>query len=67
MSLSASAPTILIVDDTPVNVMMLESVLDAEGFRTITAPDGVRARERASADVPGSDPAGRYDARRVGI
>jgi phosphoserine phosphatase RsbU/P len=52
MPLSASAPTILIVDDTPVNVMMLESVLDAEGFRTITAPDGVRARERASADVP---------------
>jgi CheY-like chemotaxis protein len=37
---SSAAPTILIVDDTAVHVMMLQSVLDAEGFRTITAADG---------------------------
>jgi sigma-B regulation protein RsbU (phosphoserine phosphatase) len=47
-----SAPTILIVDDTAVNVMLLESVLDAEGFRTITAADGARARELAGTEAP---------------
>lgn len=50
--LSETPPTILIVDDTPVNVMMLESVLVAEGFRTITAPDGPSARELSRTDAP---------------
>ncbi len=52
MSTTPAVPTILIVDDTPVNVMLLESVLDAEGFRTITAPDGVKARELSRSEVP---------------
>jgi sigma-B regulation protein RsbU (phosphoserine phosphatase) len=40
-----SAPTILIVDDTPINVLLLQNVLDAEGFRTISASDGAAGRE----------------------
>src|SRR5580698_9731923 len=52
MYLSGAPPTILIVDDTPVNVMMLQSVLGAEGFRTITAADGPSARELSRTDAP---------------
>ncbi len=36
-------PTILIVDDTPTNVEVVQSVLSAEGFRTLTAADGATA------------------------
>jgi sigma-B regulation protein RsbU (phosphoserine phosphatase) len=37
-------PTILVVDDTPTNLDMVRSVLDAEGFRTLAASDGPTAR-----------------------
>jgi phosphoserine phosphatase RsbU/P len=37
------SPTILIVDDSPTNVALVESVLAAEGFRTLTAHDGAAA------------------------
>jgi CheY-like chemotaxis protein len=37
-------PTILIVDDTPTNVELLERLLSAEGFHTLTAADGPTAR-----------------------
>jgi sigma-B regulation protein RsbU (phosphoserine phosphatase) len=47
-----SAPTILIVDDTPMNVMLLESVLAAEGFRTLTAADGPAARDLSRREEP---------------
>jgi sigma-B regulation protein RsbU (phosphoserine phosphatase) len=46
------APSILIVDDTPINVELLQSVLDAEGFRTMTASDGPSAREICRAEAP---------------
>ena len=36
-------PTILIVDDTPVNVELIEDVLMTEGFRTLTSFDGPTA------------------------
>jgi sigma-B regulation protein RsbU (phosphoserine phosphatase) len=49
---SSQAPTILIVDDTPVNVLLLQSVLGAEGFRTITAEDGASARELSRTEAP---------------
>ena len=52
MSPPGTAPTILIVDDTEVNVLLLQSVLDAEGFRTLTAPDGATARELSRAQIP---------------
>jgi sigma-B regulation protein RsbU (phosphoserine phosphatase) len=50
-SLSA-VPTILIVDDTAVNVMFLQNVLESEGFRTITAVDGPSARELSRTEAP---------------
>jgi CheY-like chemotaxis protein len=34
------ASTIPVVDDTPTSVDMVRSVLEAEGFRTLTASDG---------------------------
>jgi phosphoserine phosphatase RsbU/P len=38
-------PTILIVDDTPISLHLISGVLAAEGFGTLTAPNGVTARE----------------------
>jgi phosphoserine phosphatase RsbU/P len=52
MSAPTTAPTILIVDDTEVNLLLLQSVLDAEGFRTLTAPDGATARALSRAQIP---------------
>ena len=52
MSAPGSAPTILIVDDTEVNLILLHSVLDAEGFRTLTAADGASARRLSRSEVP---------------
>jgi len=37
-------PTILIVDDTPTNVEVVQSVLEAEGFHTLAVGDGPSAR-----------------------
>ena len=36
-------PTILIVDDTPVSLAMLEAVLETEGFHTLTASNAASA------------------------
>jgi phosphoserine phosphatase RsbU/P len=52
MPAPVSAPTILIVDDTEVNVLLLQSVLDAEGFRTLTASDGATARKLSRSEAP---------------
>jgi phosphoserine phosphatase RsbU/P len=52
MPAPVSAPTILIVDDTEVNVLLLQSVLDAEGFRTLTAADGATARKLSRSEAP---------------
>ncbi len=43
-----TAPTILIVDDTAVNLRMLDGILRAEGFQTVEAADGSTARSLAS-------------------
>lgn len=45
-------PSILIVDDTPTNVDLLECILSAEGFRTLTACDGPSARAISRAAQP---------------
>jgi sigma-B regulation protein RsbU (phosphoserine phosphatase) len=37
-------PTILVVDDTPTNLELVRSILEAEGFRTLSACDGPAAR-----------------------
>ena len=46
------APTILVVDDTSTNLKLVASVLEAEGFRTLTASDGPGARELSRAEQP---------------
>ncbi len=46
------APTILIVDDTPTSLELVRSILEAEGFRTLTACDGPTARALSRAQQP---------------
>jgi two-component system cell cycle response regulator len=43
---------ILVVDDIPANVKLLEVKLTAEYFDVVTAPDGPSALERARSDAP---------------
>jgi phosphoserine phosphatase RsbU/P len=45
-------PRILIVDDTPVNVELIESVLASAGFRTSTSFDGPTAVATSRAEPP---------------
>lgn len=49
---AASPPKILIVDDGPVNVELLEGVLREEGFRTFQAGDGQTGRAIARNERP---------------
>lgn len=49
---AASTPKILIVDDGPVNVELLEGVLQEEGFRTLRANDGPTGRAIGRAERP---------------
>jgi sigma-B regulation protein RsbU (phosphoserine phosphatase) len=46
------SPKILIVDDTPVNVELLDYILRAEGFRTCSASDGHMALEVGREERP---------------
>ena len=43
---------ILVVDDTPMNVKLLEGVLAGHGYAVITAPSGAIALERVRAEQP---------------
>ena len=45
-------PRILIVDDTAMNVDLLQYVLNAEGFRTLRAEDGAVARRLSLSEAP---------------
>jgi sigma-B regulation protein RsbU (phosphoserine phosphatase) len=45
-------PKILIADDTPMNIELVQSVLEAEGFRTLTANDGPMARALCRNQAP---------------
>jgi sigma-B regulation protein RsbU (phosphoserine phosphatase) len=45
-------PTILVVDDTPTNLDVLQCVLQLEGFRTLAASDGPSARDLSRAQQP---------------
>lgn len=44
--------TILIVDDNPDNVELLEEVLQSQGYRTLTAPNGHEAIRSAANEHP---------------
>jgi DNA-binding response OmpR family regulator len=45
-------PTILVVDDDPVILQLLQVNFEMEGFTVITAADGVEGVERTRADRP---------------
>jgi sigma-B regulation protein RsbU (phosphoserine phosphatase) len=47
-----NTPKILIVDDTPVNLELIESVLTTEGFSTVTSCDGPTAVSKSHAEQP---------------
>jgi len=49
---TAPVQTILVVDDTPLNVKLLADLLAAKGYRTITAASGPEALQKLSADPP---------------
>lgn len=44
--------TILIVDDTPINLKLLQISLEREGYKVISAGNGVLARELVLANLP---------------
>lgn len=46
------SPKILIVDDTPVNVIVLEQILQSEGFRTCSAGNGSTGLTLSRAERP---------------
>ncbi len=44
-----SPATILVVDDTPQNLRLLEAILGPRGHRVLTAPSGPEALQRLAA------------------
>jgi len=49
---TVSGAHLLLVEDEPVAAKMLTRILDLEGFRVTTAPDGVSALERMTEEPP---------------
>jgi adenylate cyclase len=47
-----SAPTILVVDDTPQNVLLLDTLLTGKGYRVLTASSGAEALRQVEAEKP---------------
>ncbi len=45
-------PKILVVDDTPLNVELLEQLLDELGYQTVTASNGHEALAQVTAETP---------------
>lgn len=45
-------PTILLVDDEPVNITLLESLLHLEGYNTLSAASGIEALTIAETSIP---------------
>ncbi len=52
ISTGKKTPTILVVDDDPLNVKVLTAILKTAGYLTIWAPDGPEARRLAYAQQP---------------
>ncbi len=48
----SGAPRVLVVDDESINVMVLNGMLQAAGFATLTATDGPSGREQARQNNP---------------
>ena len=47
-----AAPTILIVDDTPQNIRLLDAVLSPQGYRVVAAASGREGLEKISSENP---------------
>ena len=47
-----AAPTILIIDDTPQNIRLLDAVLSPQGYRIVAAGSGREGLERISTENP---------------
>ena len=45
-------PRILVVDDMPANVRLLEAILEPAGYAVVSASSGPEALERVVADTP---------------
>lgn len=52
LHLDGAPPTVLVVDDEPVNILVLEGILKSEGFAVHTASSGPLARELAGRIKP---------------
>ncbi len=50
--MSADAARLLVVDDVPENVRLLQAVLEAQGYEVVTATDGAAALELAASAEP---------------
>lgn len=50
--MSSAIPTILMVDDEPTNVALLEMILQSEGYGTLSAQDGTEAFDKAKSEIP---------------
>ena len=50
--LGMPAATVLVVDDDPVIQKLLQVNFELEGYKVITASDGIEGLERAKADLP---------------
>ena len=48
-----TAPQVLVIDDESINVMVLRGMLQAAGFRVLTAMDGPKGRALAKESSPG--------------
>ncbi|HEY8693474.1 MAG TPA: response regulator, partial [Chloroflexota bacterium] len=48
----AAPPNILVVDDTPANVKMLDTLLGVTGYRVVTATNGQEALDQVAAERP---------------
>ncbi|MBM3724111.1 MAG: response regulator [Acidobacteria bacterium] len=47
-----SAQTVLVVDDSPLELQMIRETLESRGYRVVVATDGDEAIERAAAESP---------------
>ncbi|MEM7353307.1 MAG: HD domain-containing phosphohydrolase [Acidobacteriota bacterium] len=48
----ANPPTVLVVDDEPWNRMLVEAILEDDGYRIVLAADGAEALERVAGERP---------------
>lgn len=52
LATAPAGPTILVVDDTPINLDVARSVLEEVGFRVLTAGNGPQARDLSRMEQP---------------